>query len=102
MRTIIIYLIPLIVFSADFNICADTSNQLYPRAIYKNNQYYVFWSDQRHAVNEGLFAVYGSRVSANGTVIDSTGKLLFKRIPKFEPTVASDGINFLVTFRDSC
>ena len=95
-------IISLNLFRADFAICTDSLGQFYARAIFANNQYYVFWEDMRFASTENLFAIYGARVSSTGTVIDPNGKQLFKRIAKYEPAAAYDGINFLVAFRDSC
>lgn len=89
-------------FNADFGICVDTSSQLVPRSLYQNNQYYVFWSDQRYTPSENTFAIFGARISATGSVLDPNGKQLFKGIAKFQPVVANDGTNFLIVFRDSC
>ncbi len=95
-------LLGLVLFSANFAICTDTSNQYHPTAIYANNQYYVFWSDYRYYSSSGLYSLFGARVSTSGNVIDPNGKTLFIRQAAYEPRVAYDGANFLVALRDSC
>jgi len=85
-------------FGADFPICTETNNQCYPCAIYANNQYYVFWSDWRFQGIDGTWAIFGTRVSSSGTVLDPGGKLLFKDTTDYEPSVACDGSNLLVVF----
>ncbi len=95
--------IGLSLFNADFSVCTYEGQQYYPRAIYQNNQYYVFWSDWRYLLaGDTSYAIYGARVTTSGTVVDSGGKRLFKNQAGMEPVVAYDGTNFLITFRDSC
>ncbi|MGB9721010.1 MAG: hypothetical protein ACPL28_05980 [bacterium] len=98
----IIHLFGPIVFSANFAICTDTSQQYYATTIFANSQYYVFWADYRYYSSQGLYSLYGARVTSAGTVLDPNGKLLFKRQAAYEPRVAFDGTNFLVAIRDSC
>jgi hypothetical protein len=89
-------------FTADFPICTADDVQQYPCAVFANDQYYVFWMDDRYHFVDSVHAVFGARVSTNGTVIDPDGKLLFAREAGFNPCAAYDGTNFLVAFRDSC
>ncbi len=93
--------VSLFIYNADFSICAAPGTQHFPRAIFKNNQYYVFWTDCRYLGSEGSYAIFGARVSPTGMVLDPDGKLLFKRQSGYAPSVAYDGSNFLVVFRDS-
>lgn len=90
------------IFCANFGICTDTASQYQPAVIYGNNQYYVFWADYRYYSSQGLYALFGARVSNTGSVLDPNGKCLFKRQTAYEPRVAFDGTNFLVAVRDSC
>ena len=92
----------LFLLSADFVVSADSSHQTCAQAVFCNNQYYVFWSDSRFAPSQNLFAIYVSRVTADGRVVDPHGKPLYIGIAKFEPQVAFDGTSFLVVFRDGC
>ncbi|UCG91991.1 MAG: hypothetical protein JSV97_13195 [candidate division WOR-3 bacterium] len=92
----------IFIFNADFPICTADDAQQYPCAIFANNQYYVFWADNRYFVAESTHAIFGARVGQDGTVIDPDGKLLFKRMAAATPCAAYDGTNFLVVFRDSC
>jgi hypothetical protein len=92
----------ILIFNADFAICTADDVQQYPCAVFANDQYYVFWMDDRHHFVDSVHAVFGARVSTNGTVIDPDGKLLFAREAGFTPCAAYDGANFLVVFRDSC
>lgn len=88
----------LSVINADFGICTMATYEIYPCAIYQNNQYYVFWTDYRSAP---LYSLYGARVSATGTVIDPDGKFLATD-SVYNPKVAFDGTNFLVVWREGC
>ncbi len=89
----------LSIFNADFAICTANDNQDLSSAIYKNNQYYVFWEDAR---SYPLYSLYGARISITGSVVDPDGKLLFRDSVYSRPAVAYDGTNFLVVFRDGC
>ena len=96
------FMFSVIVLGADFPICTAIDVQAYPCAIYANNQYYAFWIDDRYYSADSTHAVFGARISTNGTVIDPDGKMLFERQAGFATDVAYDGTNFLVVFRDSC
>ncbi|UCF70520.1 MAG: hypothetical protein JSW49_10035 [candidate division WOR-3 bacterium] len=95
-------MLSLIVPCADFPICTAPDVQQYPCAVFGNDQYYVFWIDDRYYLAESTHAVFGARVSTNGTVVDPGGKLLFERQAGFATSAAFDGTNLLVVFRDSC
>ncbi len=86
-------------FCADFSICTAKGNQIYPRLLSKNNQYYIFWADYRHG---GDYALYGTRLTKAGKVLDSNGKLLFKHKAAYQPAIAADETNILAVFRDGC
>jgi hypothetical protein len=92
----------LFIFNADFSICTADDVQQFPCAVFANNQYYVFWMDDRYHFTDSVHAVFGARVGTGGTVIDPDGKLLFAREAAYATSAAYDGTNFLVVFRDSC
>ncbi len=86
-------------FQADFSICTDKANQLYTRALWMNNQFYVFWADYRYTSD---YALFGARILPSGKVLDPDGKRLYKNKAAYQPAVASDGKNILAVFRDGC
>ncbi len=88
----------IFLLNADFPICTAPDKQYYPCTVYAESTYYVFWSDRRFTGIDSTYAIFGSRVTANGTVIDPDGKLIFRDTAYYEPSVAFDGANFLVTF----
>ncbi len=57
-----------------------------------SSQFLVVWEDQR----EALPAIYAARVSAAGALLDSAGILVARAARN--PSVTSDGVNFLVVF----
>ena len=87
----------LFLLQADFPVCTATYSQSYPCAVYANNLYYVFWSE-----DSTPFSINGARIAADGTVLDPDGKVLFSSHTWYEPQAAFDGTNLLVVFRDSC
>lgn len=88
----------LILLNADFPVANLSTYEVYPCAIYANNQYYVFWTDYRLSP---IYSLYGARVTPTGVVIDPNGKSLFAD-SVFNPRVAYDGTNFLVVWREGC
>ncbi len=99
---VVAFVTSLFIFDADFPICTADDVQQYPCAVFANDQYYVFWMDDRYHVADSVHAVFGARVGSDGTVIDPDGKLLFQREAGYTPSAAYDGTNLLVVFRDSC
>ena len=95
-------LLSLVLPSADFAICTAAEEQYSPCAMYANGQYYVFWADYRYYATDSSYAVFGARVSTNGTVIDPDGKPLYNNQAPYTLGLAYDGTNFLIVFRDSC
>ena len=94
--------IPILLFGADFPVCTEVEPQYYPTATYAFGQYYSFWSDWRYGVVNYTYALFGSRISLDGTVLDPGGKLLYRDTLKTKPEVASDGTNLLVILREGC
>jgi len=64
--------------------------QLYPSICFAGTQYFVVWTDQRNN-----YDIYGSRISTDGTVLDSTGIYITRDTTGFYPFIASDGTNCL-------
>lgn len=95
------YFIHLIYFiiGSDFPISTVINDQFEPVAIYVNSQYNVFWVDYRWPSTNR--AIYGARVTDDGSVLDPKGELIF--MSRTEAVdVAFDGVNFLVVLEDSC
>lgn len=94
-------MIPIILFiiNADFPICTAASYQQYPSVSYANNQFYVFWVDNRISNQMGL---YGARVSRTGSVLDPDGRPLFVDSASYNCDAAYDGANFFVITRNHC
>lgn len=87
--------------SANFPLCNDTMGQYFPEVAFAKDQYYVFWCDLRY-IYEGSYALVGTRVSKDGTILDPQGKILYNGQNGYEQSAAFDGDNFLVALRDSC
>ena len=96
-------LVVLYLLGANFPICTETTNsQNCPTTIYANNQYYVFWYDCRYYAQNSTYAIFGSRVTTGGTVLDYNGKELFRDSSYLKLSCAYDGINFMVVARNGC
>ena len=95
---VVTVVVAVCLMGADFPICNSAEYQMYPCAIYENNQYYVFWTDYRSWPS---YSLYGARIEVDGTVIDPNGNFLFED-STFSPRVAYDGSNFLVVWREGC
>jgi hypothetical protein len=64
-----------------------------------SGQWLVAWRDNR---NGGYNDIYGSRISASGTVTDEDGILISTSAQaQTKPAVASDGINYLVVWEEA-
>lgn len=67
-----------------------------PPAIASNgDSYFVVWDD----VRSGTSQVYGTRVDANGVVLDPTGIVFGEGEAGSKPTVSSDGTDYMVVWR---
>jgi hypothetical protein len=94
-------MIPLLLalVSADFPISTAPGYTGYASVCYANDQFYVFWEDQRRYP---LTAVYAARVSRDGTVLDPEGRELYCDSAGYRVSAAWDGTNFLVVTRNHC
>ena len=89
----------LALVGADFPICAASGYSGYASVVYAQDQFYVFWEDQRAYP---LTGVYGARVTKHGVVLDPNGVDLFTDSIGYRVSAAWDGTNFLVVTRQHC
>jgi len=74
------------------------AQQVSPAVIFYSDQWLTVWRDNR---NEGYADIYGSRISASGTVTDPSGILISTSAQsQSKPAVASDGTNYLVVWEE--
>ncbi|HLL52939.1 MAG TPA: hypothetical protein VK447_05295, partial [Myxococcaceae bacterium] len=73
--------------------------QISPSVAFNGTGYLVVWQDDRAGVDSDI---YGTRVAADGTVLDTSG-IAIKWGPHKQrnPTVASDGSGYLVVWEES-
>lgn len=88
-----------LLISADFAISPAPNFTGYPSLCYANDQFYVFWIDQRTLPN---MSIYGSRVAKDGTVLDPSGVELYTDSASYDCNVAFDGTNLMVVTRNHC
>ena len=93
-------IIIVLLIGADFPICTSVDDQHTPVTVFENDQYYVFWQDERFFSTQQLYALCGARVSVDGTILDPNGKILYNDSAAGILDAAYDGTNFLVVFRD--
>jgi hypothetical protein len=92
----------LVLVSQDIPICTAPDNQYFPVTVAANDQYYVFWEDRRFVSVDTSYAIFGGRVSSDGTVLDPDGKRIFRSQARYDLSVATDGLGLFVAFEDSC
>ena len=85
---------------AGFAICTNAGAQTTPAVAGNQNQALVVWSDAR--VSAATADIYGARLSADGTVIDTNGFVVCVA-PGLQslPAVATDGQDYLVAWADA-
>ncbi len=91
--------IACVLFCSDFAISTPPNYTGYPSVCYANEQFYVFWIDQRQYP---LISLYGARVTTDGTVLDPAGRELYTDSAGYSCDAAFDGTNFLVVTRNHC
>jgi|GEM_PF-318321 len=94
-------LVTLAIARADFPVCQAPNVQATPEVLFADSLFYVFWTDFRYSVAD-TYAIYGARVTANGSVLDPDGKRIFANKAETRPAAAYDGSNLLVVLQDSC
>jgi hypothetical protein len=94
-------MVPLLLtlIGADFPISTAAGYTGYASVICAQDQYYVFWEDQRQ---RPLTSVYAARVTRQGTVLDPEGRELWTDSVGYRVSAAWDGENFLVVTRNHC
>jgi hypothetical protein len=95
-------MLSLCLVNADFPISVDTSAQYAATAAFVNDQYYVFWLDQRYLSTDEAFSLFGCRITKDGTVLDTNGVELYRDSVAYNCDVAFDGNNFLIVTRNHC
>jgi hypothetical protein len=79
------------------SISRSANGQVTPAVAHDGTNFLVVWDDSRGAFS----ALYGTRVSETGTVLDTSGILIAPGSSTNQPAVAHDGTNFLVVWEDS-
>ena len=75
------------------------AQQVSPTVIFYSDQWLTVWRDNR---NGGYADLYGSRISASGTVTDADGILIASAAQTQEkPAAAFDGTNYLVVWEEA-
>jgi len=79
-------------------ICTAVRRQFSPAIGFDGTNYLVVWEDYRRS---DYCDIYGSRVTKQGTVLDTAGIAVSKsQYGQFDPAVAYDGTNYLVLWED--
>jgi hypothetical protein len=92
-------LLLLALVGADFPICTASGFTGYAAVVFAQDQFCVFWEDQRAYPLTGL---YGARVTKQGKVFDPNGVELFTDSIGYRVSAAWDGTSFLVVTREHC
>jgi len=77
-----------------FSICYAESSQYAPDIVYGADNYFVSWTDKRY----GFYNIFGARVTANGTVLDTNGFPIgpINATKQWQPSIAFTGNQFFV------
>jgi hypothetical protein len=87
----------LVTFGEDFAVCEHPEYQANPSIIYAHGVYAVFWLDHRIPTS-----VYAARVTAGGSLIDTSALHIYAGLPADDIRVAADSQQLLVVFRQGC
>lgn len=85
----------------DIAVCVDTASRAYyPSIAHDGTNHLVVWYDNR---NSTYYDIYGARVDADGTVLDTNGFEIsvLSGIRQYNPQVAFDGTNYFVVWHHS-
>jgi hypothetical protein len=78
-------------------ISTAIDRQVHPAVASNGEDFLVVWRDERNGIDE----IYGSRVTAEGVVLDSAGIPISTVHGGLWPSVAFDGTNYLVVFQNA-
>ena len=71
-----------------------------PAVAFDGTNYLIVWQDYRNVTTTG-YDIYGARVAPNGSILDPSGFAICTAIKhQWQPSVAFDGTNYLVTWDD--
>jgi len=83
---------------AGIGVATASSSQEYPAVAFDGTNYMVVWKDNRA---NGVYDVYGSRVSTSGSVIDPSGIIISNAAnDQTNIDIAYDGTNYFVVWQD--
>ena len=75
-------------------ICTIPNPQGNPKVAFDGTNFFVVWQDLRNNLD---YDIYGCRVNSSGTILDSTGIVIYNRnLPQSTPSISFDGTNYLV------
>jgi hypothetical protein len=81
-------------------ISLNPASQYKPAVTYNGSNYLVAWNDWRSRYWDNL-DIYGSRMTTDGTVLDSIGLAISTAaVWQTEPSAAFDGINYFVVWQE--
>ncbi|MEO0071632.1 MAG: hypothetical protein ABIK39_06070, partial [candidate division WOR-3 bacterium] len=85
--------------TAGIAISTAVNQQEFPVVAFDGTNYLVAWQDNRSGNN---LDIYGTRVTQEGIVLDTTGIPISTAVDKQEfPAVSFDGTNYLIVWQDS-
>jgi len=88
----------LMLDSAAFAVSRATGDQCIPAVGFNGADFLVVWQDFRGGNG---YDIYGARVTSQGMVVDTAGFAISRATnDQCVPSVASDGVNFLVVWED--
>ncbi|MEN8164506.1 MAG: hypothetical protein ABFS37_10290 [Acidobacteriota bacterium] len=84
-------------------ISSGAEQRLWPDISFDGTNFFVAWQDTRSGTTTGDWAIYGSRVTPAGTVLDPAGIAIAANPTHYEGLVSLDfdGTNHLVAWRDN-
>lgn len=87
----------ILIDSSGIAISVAADSQAFPAISFDGTNYFVVWQDCRN----GFSVIYGARINSFGIVLD-TGGIILAGTPYLQrnPSVAFDGINYLVVWDD--
>ncbi|HVL34003.1 MAG TPA: hypothetical protein VM600_10550 [Actinomycetota bacterium] len=82
-----------------FTISTGSRDEIQPRVTWSHPVFFVAWSDRRNST--GTYDVYGARISAAGSVLDTSGIAIARRDrQQWTPALSTNGSHFVVFYTD--